>query len=298
MIKQLIKDIAFDTIKLSQCLTRAKLIENKIKNDTLKKWLNKEREGYEFNDEYLPSYRKVWSSISLTAEFPYGKTETFPVTLDNSFGEEMLDIIDHHRIVEPISIVEQQIETLDKPKGYINLPAKQVEVLANLYKDQIARHRGVIRYGSREVGKVQYQNVLEQTKQKLLDTLIQLEKEFPNLIDEYKMNNENNEKVQNIVTNNIYGSNNPLNIATGFNAEINVTNSRFTEEDESNLKKLGVSENEIIKIKQIIKENSSDKSNLTSKVMKWLGGVSSSVAGRGLYENLPYITEFVHKLIQ
>lgn len=298
MIRQLIKDIAFDTIRLSQGLTRAKLIENKIKNETFKKWLNKELEGYEFEDEYLPSYRKVWSTITLTAEFPYGRTETFPVSLPDSFGEKTLDVINHHRIIEPISIVEQQIETLDKPKGYINLPVQQVDILANLYKDQVAKYRGVIRYGSREIGKVQYQNVLEQTKQKLLDTLMQLDNEFPNLIDEYTMNKENTEKVQNIVTNNIYGSNNPMNIATGVNVELNVTNNIITKADEEKLKTLGVSEYEIADIKQIVEENSADKPTLTSKAMKWLGSVTASVAGRGLYENIPQITEFIEKLIQ
>ncbi len=29
--------------------------------------------------------------------------------------------------------------------------------------------------------------------------------------------------------------------------------------------------------------------------MKWLGGVTASVAGRGLYENIPAITDFIHK---
>lgn len=298
MIKQLITDIAFDTIKLSQGLTRAKLIENKIKNETFKKWLNKELEGYEFEDDYLPSYRKVWSTISLTAELPFGRTETFPISLPESFGEKALDVMNHHRIVEPISIIEYQIETLDKAIGYINLYAHQVNLLANLYKDQIAQYRGVIKYGSREIGKVQYQNVLEQTKQKLLDTLMQLDNEFPNLTDEYTMNMENNEKVQNIVTNNIYGSNNPMNIATGVNVEVNVTNNTITKEDEAKLKTLGVSEDEITEIKKIISENSTHKPTLTSKAMKWLGSVTASAAGRGLYENIPQITEFVEKLIQ
>lgn len=298
MIKQLIKDIAFDSIRLSQGLTRSKLIENKIKNETFKKWINKELEGYDFDDEYLPSYRIVLSTISLIAEYPNGRIDSFPVNLPESFGEKTLDIIKHHRILEPILIVEQQIETLDQPIGYINLPIQQVEILANLYIEEVAKYRGIIRHGNREIGKVQYQNVLEQTKLKLLDTLMQLENEFPKLIDEYTINKENTEKVQNIVTNNIYGSNNPLNIATGVNVELNVTNNFIKKEDEEKLKELGVSVNEIADIKQIIGENSTDKPTLTSKAMKWLGSVTASVAGRGLYENIPQITEFVQKLIQ
>lgn len=299
MIKQLISDIAFDKIKLSQALTRAKLVENKIKNETLKKWLNKELEGYEFNDKYLPSYRKVWSVINLTAEFPFGRVQKFPVLLNESFGEDIIDMVNFHRILEPISIVEQQIESLvDKAKGYITLPPQEVEILAGLFNDQVAQHRGVIRSGNREVGKVQYQNVVEQTKQKLLDTLMELEDEFPNLINDYKMTEENNEKVQNIITTNIYGSNNPLNIAAG--KTINQIGNSFTFNSESieKLKALGVDEKQIEDLTTIVSENSKDKSTLANKVLKWLGSVSASIAAKGLYDNLPALTEFVHQIIK
>jgi len=50
MIKELITDLAFDKITLSQALTRAKLIARQIKNDSFKNWLNKELNGYEYND--------------------------------------------------------------------------------------------------------------------------------------------------------------------------------------------------------------------------------------------------------
>jgi hypothetical protein len=132
----------------------------------------------------------------------------------------MLDMIKYHRIIEPISSVEQQIENLDKPKGHLSLPYQQVEMLADLFENQVQKYDGVVREGKREVGKVQYQNVLNQTKQKLLDTLMELDNEFPDLLNEYKMTKENNETVQNIVTNHIYGNNNPVNVATGVNVEM------------------------------------------------------------------------------
>src|SRR4051794_14939151 len=123
MIKQLIKDIAFDNIKISQALTRAKLIENQIKNQIFRHWINKELEGYEFDDKLLPSYRKIWSTINLLAQLPFGRTHKFAVSLPDSFGEKTLDFINHHRIIEPIAAVEYEIESLgDKAKGYINLP--------------------------------------------------------------------------------------------------------------------------------------------------------------------------------
>lgn len=299
MIKQLIKDIAFDNIKISQALTRTKLIENQIKNGTLKKWLTKELEGYEYDDKYLPSYRKIWSAIQLIAELPFGRTHKFSISLPDSFGAKTLDMINNHRIIEPIAAVENQIENLgEKAKGYINLPAQQTEMLASFYSEQLDQYNGVVRYANREVGKVQYQNVLDQTKQKLLDTLMQLDNEFPTLIDNYNMTPENNEKVQNIVTTNIYGSNNPTNIGVGEKVEQHLTNYQLAESDEKKLIEYGATNDEVNELKEIIKTNSKDKPTLTGKAMKWLGSVSASIAAKGLYENLPMINDIIHKIIQ
>ncbi|PUZ21574.1 hypothetical protein GA0116948_11090 [Chitinophaga costaii] len=299
MIKQLIKDIAFDNIKVSQALTRAKLIENQVKNETLKQWINKELEGYEFDDKLLPSYRKIWSTVNLIAELPFGRIQKFAVSLPESFGAKTLDLINNHRIIEPIAVVEFQIENLgDKAKGYINLPIQQTEMLAHLYQEQLDQYGGVIRVANREVGKVQYQNVLEQTTQKLLDTLMQLDSEFPELLDNYHMTKENNEKIQNIVTTNIYGSNNPTNIGVGNDIQQSITTHQLSQPDRELLESYGVDKNEIEQLNEIVKNNTKDKSSLISKSMKWLGSVSASVAAKGLYDKLPMINEFIHKLIQ
>ena len=299
MIIQLIQDIAFDNIRLSQALTRAKLIENEIKNEIFKHWLNRELEGYLFDDKFLPGYRKIWSTVNLIAELPFGRTHKFPVTLPDSFGEEALDLINNHRIIEPIAAVEYQIESLkDKAKGYITLPAQHTEMLANLYQDQLNEYNAVVRIAQREVGKVQYQNVLEQTKQKLLDTLMQLNEEFPELLNNYNMTKKNNDKVQHIVTTNIYGSNNPTNIGVGKDIQQNITIEQLSNADKEVLNGYGLNKDEIEQLDQIIKETKNDKPSLLSKSMKWLGSVSASVAARGLYENIPAISDFVQKLIQ
>jgi hypothetical protein len=290
MIKQLITDIAFDNIKLSQALTRAKLIENKIKNDIFKKWLNNELEGYEYDDIYLPQYRKIRSQIYLIAEFPFGQTKTFPVELPSELSE-----INYHKITESIAIVEKQIENfLEKSNGSLPIYSGQIEILAQMFKVP----NGIIRDGKRDISKIHYQDVLEQTKQKLLDTLMELDNEFPNLLDEYNMTKENNEKVQNIVTNHIYGNNNPVNVATGVNVEMVINYAKISQEDEEKLKSYGVESQEILELKEIVKNDSSNKTVFREKAMKWLGGVTSAVVGRGVYEHLPQIIEFVNRLTQ
>lgn len=296
MIKELITDLAYDKITLSQALTRAKLIARQIKNDTFKNWLNKELNGYEYDDALLPSYRKIWAEIKLTAEFPFGRTQTFSVVM-NDTQKEIEELLNFHHVIEPISIIEQNISQMPDGKGYIHLTGGQVQTVGEIYRKQVEAHRGVIRSGSRTIGKVQLQNIVELTKQKLIDTLQDLEEQFPEIDNKYVMNEENEKKVQNIITNNIYGNNNPLNVAAGDNitqGDINVT---ITQDQLTKLKELGVQEDELSELTLIDKETPKGNSERKNKIMGWLGKVTASLTARGIYDSIPTVVEYVGNLI-
>lgn len=296
MIKQLITDIAYDNITLSQALTRAKLISNRVKNETFKNWIIKELEGYNFHDEILPDYRKLRCVTFLTIDLPYGEKHTFPVSFGNETDKKFLDLVLYHRAIEPIAIIEQNISMLPTSKGHISLTPEQVEILGKPFQDQIDGYRGALRSGYWEVGKSQYINIIELTKQKLLDTLLELDNEFPNLSNEFTMTKENEEKVQNIITNHIYGDNSSTNIAAGLNVNQTITSTNLKAEDESKLKSYGITDEEINELKKIIENKPNDKPKFVGKAMKWLGGVTASIAAKGLYEHIPAVTDFIHKL--
>jgi hypothetical protein len=296
MIKELITDLAFDKITLSQALTRAKLIARQIKNDTFKNWLNKELNGYEYDDTLLPSYRKIWAEIKLTAEFPFGRTQTFPVVM-NDKQKDIEELLNFHHVIEPISIIEQNISQMTEGKGYIHLSGGQVQTVGEIYRKQVEAYNGVIRSGSRTIGKAQLLNIVELTKQKLIDTLQDLEEQFPEIDNKYVMNEENEKKVQNIITNNIYGNNNPLNVAAGHNitqGDINVT---ITQDHLSKLKELGVQDNELSELTDIDKETPKGNSERKNKIMGWLGKVTASLTARGIYDSIPTVVEYVGNLI-
>ena len=297
MINELITDIAYDKISLSQGLTRAKLIARQIKNDTFKNWLNKELNGYEYVDEFLPKYRKISAKIQLTAEFPFGRVQTFPVVLPKDFGKKMEDMIYNHRVVEPISIIEQTVEQMKEGKGFIHLDGGMVNLIGELYQDQINANGGAIRSGKRTVGKAQYSNIIELTKQKLIDILQDLEEQFPEINNKYIMNKDDNEKAQNIITNNIYGNNNPLNVAAGEQITQGDINLIINSAQIEKLKELGVEEEALNELQNIDKENPKGSSERKGKIMSWLGRVSASMTAKGVYENMPELIEFVGNLI-
>ncbi|PZP41154.1 MAG: hypothetical protein DI598_18550 [Pseudopedobacter saltans] len=88
-----------------------------------------------------------------------------------------------------------------------------------------------------------------------------------------------------------------MNIAAGQNVEQKDIQTIFTIEDYSELERLGVAKKDIDNLKEIVVQSGKDKATLKDKSMKWLGSVLASVAGRGLYENIPVITEFIHRLL-
>lgn len=297
MIKELIIDLAYDKITLSQALTRSKLIANQIKNETFKNWLNKELNGYEYQDDDLPHYRKIYAEIILRVEFPFGRSQNVPVVLDDSWGEEMKELINNHRVIESIAIVEANLETFYEGKARINLPTPMVQIIAELYQESLSQNNGVIRSGKRILGKVQMQNILEQTKQKLLDTLQGLENEIPNLDKDYTPNEEKKGRVQSIVTNNIYGDNNPLNIVSGENIKQGDVKISVHNEQKEKLRSLGVEEDAIIEFEEIDKDHPKGNPSRQSKIMGWLGKVSASLTARGLYDKAPELIEYVGTLM-
>ena len=296
MIKQLISDLAYDKISLSQALTRAKIISSKVKNKSFLGWLNNELSGYDYDDPLLPSYRKVRTSIFLTFN-----GQDVPVLVDTD-NHEFNDSVWYHRFLEPISIIAEHIGGLSSSTGDIRLVPEQCAVLFDIMAEKNKNYqiyRSKLSGGYKRVAKAQIQNIIELTKQKLLDTLLELASEFPNLENEFEMTKENITRAQNIITNNIYGGNNPVTVAAGHHVEqrdihnaINVNDYDFTE-----LEKLGVEQEDIQALKKII-QSGTTKVTIRSKAMKWLGSVSASIAARGLYDNLPAINDFVHRLTE
>lgn len=292
MLMQLIEDISYSKISLSEALLRSKLVEFKIKNETFKVWLKKELEGYDFKDESLPTYRKVHSQSWLVLSDHWGRTQNIQIELPNSYGKKVLDLIHFHRIIESTSIVEQQIRNFERVSGTLTLPNRIVKMIGDLYKPQLDPQGLIVVSGFREINKLQYQDVLDQTKNKLLDILMELDTQFPDLKNDISMDKESKDKVQNIITNNIYGGNNPMNIAAG-NVVSQTVNSGFGKNEEEELKQLGVEPSEIDELKSILLSTNGDKATISEKAKKWLGSVTASVAGRGLYEGIPRIIELV-----
>ena len=295
MIKKLINDIAYDNVSLTQGLTRAKLIQNKLRIDSLNTWINQELNGYEANAE-VPSYRMLTVKIIGDFSGDFGQQwKNVPLVLDK-VGENLG--MDMYSFSEKSSIqnIEDAVKA-SKPGAELLLPfhPKMVRSLADMYRKQDPS--AYLISAGRVVLPSQYGNILIQIKQRLLDILLDLDNKFPDLEDDLKPSLEAKEKASSIVNFHIHGGQNNTNlgvggyvIQSGNNQKIKTELREFREA----LLDIGVPAEEVSKIEEIATSTEPKETKL-QKAMQWVGRLSGKLVEKGIEHKLPEIIDLVQK---
>lgn len=290
MIKNLIEDLAFDKINLTQALTRAKIIAHKTKNEQFKDWLYSEINGYKQKE--LPSYRIIPCDIFAEVWQPFaGTTRTIP--LDVSNVETSFDIkysFYEMRVTQSIGTLEVGLNKDNKNQyGYEYFTAEFVKMLAKMTTDGDS-----ITAIKRRIQFSQIEHIIQQTKQKLLDTLLELNDTFPSFQNEFNNNYLNNKKVETIINNNIYGDYSNSNIGVGENINQSINDNKI-EQLVKDLKNIGVDDTDINDVKEIIKNEK--KENVGKKLLNWIGKISTKAIEKGLDLKIPDIIQKLQEFI-
>lgn len=142
-----------------------------------------------------------------------------------------------------------------------------------------------------------FKNVIQQTKSRLLDTLLELNDAFPNLENEFQNNTENSKVVSQIITNNIYGNNASTSVGIGNNntitSQVNQTDNRV-ENIFQQLAESGVDQESLTDLRERVKEKEQPKRY--KKIMDWMGAVTGKMIEKGLEARLPQIMAQVGEL--
>ncbi len=289
MIKQLIEDLTFDKISLSQALTRAKIIAYKIKNDKFKEWIISEIGGYKIKE--LPQYRIISCEVFAELFVPYQGTRTILLDVTNVKDLAGENSFYKMRITQSIATLEIGMDN-DKNSqyGYEYFPME----LTNVFKEMTPDGDNITAVKRRiQLSEIKY--ILEQTKQKLLDTLLELNESFPDLENDFTVSSSNSQKVQNIITQNIYGNNSNSNIGVGENINQSIKSEQKIDELLKELKQLGLKSDDTEELKDILKE--SDNKKLGKKVLNWLGNLSNKAIEKGIELQIPTIIEKIQHFI-
>ncbi|MGJ8732252.1 MAG: hypothetical protein ACSHW4_03870 [Cellulophaga sp.] len=289
MIKELIKDITFDKIDLNQALTRAKLIAYEIKNEDFKNWIAKELNGYEPNEK-LPDYRILPCDVFAVLE-AYGARKMVPVDLTD-IDKNLNGKIYNMEYIPSISSIENSLKGSDEPYGYDEFPMQVVSLVRDMMNNKF------IVSVKRRIQVSQLSHILNITKQRLIDTLLELDSAFPNMENNYQDTTENSEKASTIINNHIYGDNANSNVAVGDNLNQNITSAynQKIEQILSDLGELGVPSEDIAEVKDLVTKET-DKISLGKKLMTWVGKTTAKAIDKGIELQVPMILEKIQELM-
>lgn len=289
MITDLINDLTYDKITLGQGLTRAKIIAYKVNNDDFKNWIGKELNGYEINDN-LPEYRVIPCDIFAVLE-GYGSRKTVPFDLTNLDGDLDGQIYKMHTR-QSVATIEEAIKDTKEQYGYEEFPMQMVHMLREMSDNKF------IVSVKRRIQLSQAAHILNLIKQKLIDTLLELNTAFPNLQDDYQNTAENEAKTSTIINNHIYGDNSSSNIGVGDKITQSVENIYYQRIERilDELKELGVPDEDLTEVKEIvIKEK--DKVTLSKKLLGWVGRMTNKAIEKGIEIKVPMIMSKIQELL-
>jgi len=293
MIKRLIKDLTYNNIKLSEGLNRAKIIAFEIKNSEFKEWINFELNGYKL--EKLPKYRTIKCDIVADIQNPFYGKKTIPYDL-SAWDDELQGMLYNMNILQSIPTIEANLKIIkDKVNEFVfeYLPVGLVQQFKGMTEngEDIVSIRRKIQVG-------QVMHVHEITKQKLVDTLLELNETFPNLEDDYQDTQANSELAKTIINNNIFGNSTNSNISFGDNVKqvMHIKKEKKIEEFLELINKLNLDKEDVEEVEVIIAENK-DKPTFGKKLLTWTGKLATKAIEKGIELKIPEILAKVQEFV-
>lgn len=285
MIKELITDLAYDRITLNQGLTRAKIISSKIGDSNFSNWIKSELNGYS-SDETLPNYRITQCDLKATIN-DFGALRVIPIdasVLDEKIGGRVYTI----HLTQDIDSLESAIKEAGSEEIIFKMPHKLVSNLSAMTRTHLID-------AGKEVQKSQLRYVVSQTKQRLIDALIQLNETFPDFENSFITSAENKEKVQNIINNHIYGENINTNIGIGENVNQKI-DSKITTQLLREIEELGFDDPKLLdELKDISSEK--NKENRFKKATSWISKMTKFAIEKGIEYQIPIIIEKINNFL-
>ncbi len=269
-----------------------------MKVDELKKWLSNELNGY-LNESEVPKYRIF--SVQIVGDFvdTFGRQAKNAPLMLQDLGKSMDINFYEHVEKGSIKTIEDAVNASSHESSLI-LPFTQnmVHTLADLYRDTNADMHLIS--AGRIVLPSQYSNILDQTKQRLLDMLLELQEKFPDIDSNFTPTSETKEQTRSIVNYNIYGGTNNTNLGVGDNV-VQSDNKQSIKIDfkdfQDKLRIAGVPDDEIQAVKEIIQSNE-PKEGKFSRAMSWIGNLTKNMIAKGIELKLPDIIEATQKMIE
>jgi hypothetical protein len=170
---QLLKDAVSGKESIENILLRLKVILTDLDNENIMNWVNGELEGYK-DKEYLPSYRVLKGNITGTYLVNYTTQYTdHPVPLDFLISKEKIEELKVLKTSDGIATIQNILQGGNR-EGYGS-------VIPTAYCHAISTDELQIAGMKVKVASNQLDGIVSRVKSKLVEVIMELEKEFDNL---------------------------------------------------------------------------------------------------------------------
>lgn len=170
---QLLRDLLDPGVDLENILFRLKVILSDLNNNYIDTWLQSEIEGYKEEGE-LPEYRKT-EGIVIGTYFINGRTQytNSNVPLESLISVEDIKVIKTIYIYDSMKSIQEHINRDDDSTFKKIIPTAYCHHISN-YSLQIASMKVV-------ASNTFFSGILSSVKSKLVEIIIELEKQFDNI---------------------------------------------------------------------------------------------------------------------
>lgn len=191
---KIIKQFVNNEITIKQALERMLILAKDIKDNNLEKWIRNEIQGYGKSDS-IPEYRKIPIAYIGTYELGLNRISNapLPTMISNKMSQKEKDNFLHKYIEMPIEVLEHSINNNDK--------------ISEVMKPELF---SVFEYGTniqvlsakKLYDRIYLSEIVAKVRVKIIDILIELEKEFGCLDDlDIDIENKNDREKQKIYHN-------------------------------------------------------------------------------------------------
>jgi hypothetical protein len=222
LISEIINDLVNDQCSLTTALNKTKVLANRVCHDVLLNWVDHELKGYPTQDD-VPEYRITYGTIIGNFLNNGFQVTNYPLPLP-SIGDDLDRKLREFRVQDNIATLESYLTTyLEKDND--SLVAYFPEDLTRLVESIMKNANGPYFQLTDAGVKVPLHfatQVLSAIKDKLLEFMLEMEKEFGLETELIDLKN-NNAKITYIMNNTINSTGDGNIINTGNHAKINAT---------------------------------------------------------------------------
>lgn len=284
LINEIIDILSSEKPNLTNALIKTKVLLYKLGQKELVGWVNNELNGYQ-NGEELPPYRILPSQVLVNAANMAYQVNSHPIPLAH-LDDDLRKSLETSELTQSLAVLEEfansESDSLERP-----LPMEWVPLL-----NQGLSNNFQIQKAWCQISVTGIVQILTEVRSRLLDFLLELSSEFgEEMTDEEVKNRANEVDSASMFNSAMFGDN--TTILVGNQNTQHVVNAKVHNdfaELEKELKKHGISDHDVVKLKSAI-ESDDGKTNSAEKeygpaVKSWFKGMIEKAADGAWQVNL------------